>query len=110
MEINSVLIDFSHQHCKLAIQHVGAPKQKLCVFLLAGLRAEVLEGVERPQFDFSVLTVVDTSDRKYRWRHLLGRWNIMILIFFIIFGARSLTRVILAFGEHNHESGNWLQK
>ena len=40
----------------------------------------------------------------------LGRWNIMILIFFIIFGARSLTRVILAFGEHNHESGNWLQK
>ena len=37
-------------------------------------------------------------------------WNMMILIFFIIFGARSLTRVILAFGEHNHESGNWLQK
>ena len=48
--------------------------------------------------------------RKDSWCHLLGWWNMMILIFFIIFGARSLTRVILAFGEHNHESGNWLQK
>ena len=65
--------------------------------------------VERPQFDFCVLNVVDTSARrKDSWLHLW--WNIMILIFFIIFGARSLTRVILAFGEHNHESGNWLQK
>ena len=41
---------------------------------------------------------------------LVSMVHMMILIFLIIFGARSLTWVILAFGEHNHKSGNWLQK
>ena len=96
--ISRVLSAWAQQH---AASRLNCALRCVCTLFV------VYEGTKIDICNGGILT---TFLRRGRSLLDLVWWNMMILIFFIIFGARSLTRVILAFGEHNHQSGNWLQK